>query len=88
MGNMRRPLMNMFGMKKRRNNWGWLWGSLLSLVLSTAAYGFTRARNNNGNIHPMQEIMNNSRMTNAFQKQNLAGLTEFADELGFDKKKQ
>ncbi|GLB61305.1 hypothetical protein [Cytobacillus sp. NCCP-133] len=88
MGDMRKPLMNMIG-KKRKNNWGgWLWGSLLSLILSTAAYTFTRTRNQNGNVHPMQQIMNSSGMGNAFQKQNLAGLTEFADEMGFEKKKQ
>ncbi|KAF0821815.1 hypothetical protein ACOSZF_06690 [Cytobacillus firmus] len=86
-GNMRRPMMNMFGVK-RKSNWGWLWGSLISIVLSTAAVAFTRSRNHNANMHPMQQIMSKSNMNNAFKNQNLSALTEMADELGFEKKKQ
>ncbi|PWW25827.1 hypothetical protein DFO73_112120 [Cytobacillus oceanisediminis] len=79
--NMRRmqPFLNMFGRRKRRNNRGMLWGSLLSLGLSAAAYGLTRNRNRNM-ARPLQNLMNNTRMGN-FQKPNMAGLTEFAEEL-------
>jgi hypothetical protein len=73
------PFLNMFGRRRRRNNRGMLWGSLLSLGLSAAAYGLTRNRNRNM-ARPLQNLMNNTRMGN-FQKPNMAGLTEFAEEL-------
>lgn len=78
----RQPLLNMFG-RRRRNTRGMLWGSLISLGVSAAAYGLNRNRNRNM-LRPLQNIMNNSRMGAAL-KPNMAGLTEFAKELAPDK---
>ncbi len=77
------PLLNMFGRKRRRNR-GMLWGSLLSLGLSAAAYGFTRNRGRNM-ARPFQKLMNNTAQMTNFQKPNMAGLTEFAEELTSNK---
>lgn len=64
---------------RRRNNRGMVWGSLLGLGVSAAAYGFKRYRNKNV-LLPLQNLMNNTGMGNV-QRQNMAGLTEFAKEL-------
>jgi hypothetical protein len=79
----RQPLLNMFG--RRRNNRGIIWGPLLGLGISAAAYGLSRNRNKNM-LRPLQNLMNNSRMEKSVQKPNLAGLTEFAKELVPNKK--
>ncbi|MBX9973797.1 hypothetical protein [Cytobacillus firmus] len=77
------PFLNMFGRKRRRNR-GMLWGSLISLGLSAAAYGFTRNRGRNM-ARPFQNLMNNTAQMTNFQKPNMAGLTEFAEELTSNK---
>ncbi|WP_026584322.1 hypothetical protein [Bacillus sp. J33] len=77
------PFLNMFGRRRRRNNRGVLWGSLISLGVSAAAYGLTRNRNRNM-LRPLQNLMNNSRM-GTVQRPNMAGLTEFADEFAPNK---
>ncbi|MDF2040170.1 hypothetical protein P2R12_24805 [Cytobacillus oceanisediminis] len=61
-----------------------LWGSLISLGLSAAAYGFTRNRGRNM-ARPLQNLMNNTAQMTNFQKPNMAGLTEFAEELTSNK---
>lgn len=66
----------MFGVR-RRNNRGMLWGSLITLGVSAAAYGLTRNRNRNM-LRPLQNLMNNTRIGT---RPNMAGLTEFAKEL-------
>ncbi|WP_404324146.1 hypothetical protein LG298_11345 [Cytobacillus firmus] len=77
------PFLNMFGRKRRRNR-GMIWGSLISLGLSAAAYGFTRNRGRNM-ARPFQNLMNNTAQMTNFQKPNMAGLTEFAEELTSNK---
>lgn len=67
----------MFG--KRRNNRGMIWGSLISLGVSAAAYGMRRNRNRNM-FRPIRNFMNNLRI-GTVQKPNTAGLTEFSKEL-------
>jgi hypothetical protein len=68
---------------RRRNGRGWMWGTLLSLAVSLVAYGVRR--NQNGNMmRPMENMMNNFRLGRG-QKPNMAGFTEFADELAPNK---
>ena len=71
-----KPFLNIF--RRRRNNSGMMWGSLLGLGVSAAVYGLSRNRNKK-RFQPLQNIMNNSRM-GTFQMRNMAGLTEFAKE--------
>ena len=78
-----KPFLNMFGRKRRRNR-GMIWGSLISLGLSAAAYGFTRNRGRNM-ARPFQNLMNNTAQMTNFRKPNMAGLTEFAEELTSNK---
>ncbi|XJZ28936.1 hypothetical protein ACF5W4_09180 [Bacillota bacterium Lsc_1132] len=73
----RQPLFNIFG--KRRNNSGMVWGSLIGLGLSAAAFGLTRNRNRIS-FRPFQGLMNNPQM-GMVKNQNMAGLTEFAKEM-------
>lgn len=73
----RQPFYNVFG--RRRNNRGMMWGSLLGLGVSAAAYGIRRSRNRNL-MQPIQNLMNKTGMGNV-QKPNMAGLTEFAKEI-------
>lgn len=77
----RQPFFNIFG--RRRNNRSMMWGSLIGLGVSVAAYGFRRNRNRNL-IPPLQKLMNNTRMGNV-QMPNMAGLTEFAKEMAPNK---
>jgi hypothetical protein len=56
-----------------------IWGSLLGLGISAAAFEIGRNRNKNI-VGPFQNLMNNFRMEKGGQKPNLAGLTEFAKE--------
>jgi hypothetical protein len=68
---------------RRRNGRGLIWGTLLSLAVSLIAYGVRR--NSNGNMmRPMQNMMTNFRMGSG-QKPNMAGLTEFANEISPNK---
>nr|WP_246869636.1 hypothetical protein [Priestia megaterium] len=76
-----KPFLNI--VRRRRNNRGMMWGSLLGLGVSAAVYGLSRNRNNKG-VQPLQNLMNNSRM-GTFQKPNMAGLTEFAKEFVINK---
>ncbi|MFK9092566.1 hypothetical protein [Bacillus salipaludis] len=74
----RQPFFKMFG--RRRNNRGIMWGSLLGLGLSVAAYGLGR----NGNKHmgrPIQNLLNNLGKGKTTLSPNIAGLTEFSKEL-------
>lgn len=71
------PFSNIFG--RRRNKNGMMWGSLLSIGISAAAYGFRRYRNRNL-TKPIQDLMNNSGIGNV-KRPNMAGLTEFAKEI-------
>lgn len=71
-----RPFLNI--VRRRRNNRGIIWGSLLGLGVSAAVYGLTRNQNKK-TFQPLQNIMNNSRM-GIFQVPKMAGLTEFAKE--------
>lgn len=72
--------LNMFG--RRRNNRSMIWGSLLGLGVSAAAYGLRRNRNGNGNMmQPVQNLMNNFRTRNNVQIPNMAALTEFSKEI-------
>jgi hypothetical protein len=68
----------MFG--GRRNNSGLIWGSLLGLGVSAAAYGLSRNQKRNM-LLPFQNLINNSRFGKNVQNPNIAGLTEFANEL-------
>ncbi|MFY4775208.1 hypothetical protein [Metabacillus sp. RGM 3146] len=65
---------NLFG-KKRRNKGrgGWVWGTLIGIGLSAAAYVFGRNQNMMG---PLQNMMKQGS-----QNQNMGGLTEFSKEL-------
>jgi hypothetical protein len=69
-----KPFLNIF--RRRKNNRGMMWGSLLGLGVSAAVYGLSRNKNRN-RLQPLQNLINNSRMG---QKPNMAGLTEFAKE--------
>jgi hypothetical protein len=74
----RQPFLNMFG--RRRNNRGIMWGSLLGLGLSVAAYGV--GRNGNRNMgRPIQNLLNNFGKGKTTLTPNIAGLTEFSKEL-------
>ncbi|GGB47041.1 hypothetical protein [Fictibacillus barbaricus] len=81
MNNWMTALFNMNG--RRRNGRGWMWGTLLSLAFSLIAYGLRRNRNGNW-LRPMQNVMNNVRMGSG-QKPNMAGMTEFANEISPNK---
>jgi hypothetical protein len=71
-----KPFLNIF--RRRRNNRGMMWGSILGLGVSAAVYGFSRNRNKK-RFQPLENLMNNSRM-GPFQMPKMAGLTEFAKE--------
>lgn len=74
----RQPFLNMFG--RRRNNRGIMWGSLLGLGLSVAAYGV--GRNGNRNMgRTIQNLLNNFGKGKTTLTPNIAGLTEFSKEL-------
>ncbi len=70
------PLMALFG--KKRNGRGWMWGSLLSIGVSVAA--FLLRRNNKMNS-PINNMMNNFDIGKMNKMGNLAGLAEIAEEL-------
>jgi hypothetical protein len=82
LNNWMNALLNM-NKGRRRNSRGWIWGTILSLAVSLIAYGVRRNRNGNM-MRPMQNMMNNFRMGSG-QKPNMAGLTEFANEIAPNK---
>lgn len=57
-----------------------IWGSLLGLGVSAAAYGLSRNRNGNM-MRPVKNMMENMRTRNNLQLPNMAGLTEFSKEI-------
>ncbi|WP_263297692.1 hypothetical protein [Neobacillus bataviensis] len=73
-----KPFLNIF--RRRRNNRGMMWGSLLGLGVSAAVFGLSRNRIiNKKMMGPLQNLMNKSPIgTN--QRPNFVGLTDFAKE--------
>lgn len=78
--NMRR-VQNRFNIfRKRRNNRGMLWTTLLSLAVSAAAFGIKANRNRNIQSS-VQNLMSNLNIRNMAQMPKTAGLAEFSKEL-------
>ncbi|MGM0827634.1 MAG: hypothetical protein ACQEU4_05385 [Bacillota bacterium] len=77
----RSSFLNMFG--RKRANKRMVWGSVLSLAMSAAAYGLNR-RSMNSNIgRTFQNLVNTNPLRGA--KPNLAAINEFANEIAPDK---
>ncbi|MGM0853408.1 MAG: hypothetical protein ACQEWI_12470 [Bacillota bacterium] len=77
----RSSFLNMFG--RKRANRKMVWGSVLSLAMSVAAYGLNR-RSMNSNIgRTFQNLVNTNPLRGA--KPNLAAINEFANEIAPDK---
>ncbi|MCA1063762.1 hypothetical protein QTG56_00835 [Rossellomorea sp. AcN35-11] len=77
----RSSILNMLG-RKRRTNRTMIWGTVLSLAMSAAAYGLNR-RSMNSNIgRTFQNLVNTIPLRGA--KPNLASINEFANELAPD----
>ena len=78
--NMRR-VQNRFNIfRKRRNNRGMLWTTVLGLGVSAAAFGIKRNRNKNIQSS-VQNLMNNINKQNMAQMPKMTGLVEFSKEL-------
>lgn len=78
-------LLKMVGRRRRNNNRGMMWASLLGIGASAAAYGLGRNRNNTNMMRPVQNVMNNLRSRNTGQMPNMANMTEFAKEVAPNK---
>jgi hypothetical protein len=77
----RSSFLNMFG--RKRANRKMVWGSVLSLAMSAAAYGLNR-RSMKSNIgHAFQNLVNTNPLRGA--KPNQAAISEFANEIAPDK---
>ncbi len=73
--------INMFG--KKKTNKGTVWASLIGLGMSAAAYGVGRSQSQNKNqTNPLQSLMKNIQQgSKNISIPNMAGLTEFSEEL-------
>ncbi|MFO1445176.1 hypothetical protein KDN24_18645 [Bacillus sp. Bva_UNVM-123] len=78
--NMKRT-QNRFNMfRKKRNNRGILWTTVLSLAVSAAAFGIKRNRNRTIQ-NSVQNLMSNLKVPSMGQTPKMADLTEFSKEL-------
>lgn len=66
--------------RKKRNNRGILWTTVLSLAVSAAAFGIKRNRNRTIQ-NSVQNLMSNFKVPNMGQTPKMADLTEFSKEL-------
>jgi hypothetical protein len=73
--------LKMFG--RKRANRRMVWGSVLSVAMSAAAYGLNRRSMNNNIGRTFQNLMNNNPLRG--DKPNLAAINEFANEIAPDK---